>query len=208
MASETPWEDLVQALESHDPTERKEAADSLRDRRSIQAVDALLRVVVDDPDAAVRWAAAEALATIRSAKATKPLLAIFELDEENRAPIAGALVEIGDRSVIPTMLTALQHTNSDVRDNAAYVLGELGGPDVLDPLLHALGDEVPEVRYSAVEALGTLGDVRALPALRHIAEHDTGESWNDFHGAPPGQRVANAAKKAIQKLEATSAEHD
>ncbi|MBA3827038.1 MAG: HEAT repeat domain-containing protein [Ktedonobacterales bacterium] len=170
MADALPWEEWLQTLASADPASH------------------------------VRSAAAGALGQLGDPRATQPLLAAFSADAENRGLIAGALSQIGDRSVIPAMLAALGHGDSDVRDNAAYVLGTLGGPEVLDPLLHALKDVAPEVRYTAAEALGTLGDVRALPALQAVAEQDSGKSWSDFHGAPPGQSVAFTAQRAIEEL--------
>ncbi|NEQ67430.1 MAG: hypothetical protein F6K21_18360 [Symploca sp. SIO2D2] len=67
--------------------------------------------------------------------------------------------------VIPGLLNALQHENSDVRWRVAWVLENLGSPEAIPGLLNALQDENSNVRQSAVRALENLGSPEAVPEL-------------------------------------------
>ena len=73
-------------------------------------------------------------------------------------------------------LTALQDSNSSVRQAAAEALGQIGDPRAVEPLVLSLSDENGEVRRAVAEALGQIGDPRAIePLLFMLGDKDRSE---------------------------------
>ncbi len=60
---------------------------------------------------------------------------------------------------------ALNHSDSDVRFQAAIALGEVGNPQAVDALIAALNHSDSGVRWQAAEALGKIGSPQAINAL-------------------------------------------
>jgi HEAT repeat protein len=73
---------------------------------------------------------------------------------------------VAGREAIPALVTALTHTDSQVRWRAARILGRIRDRSAADALVLALEDDVAEVSWRAAEALGALGE-DGLAALLH-----------------------------------------
>jgi HEAT repeat protein len=135
-----------------------------------------LRKALDDEDAGVRWAAADALLRIdpdTGARLAVPVLARLAADKdyESRKYVLESLIEIGPpaRAAVPTLIEILK-AKQKYRGLAARALGRIG-PDAraaVPALVEALDSDKDGVGYAAAEALGRIGpDARsALPALR------------------------------------------
>jgi HEAT repeat protein len=59
----------------------------------------------------------------------------------------------------------LNHTDRNVRANAAASLGQIGDPRAIEPLALALIEQDDSVYYEAANALGQLGDARGIDVL-------------------------------------------
>lgn len=133
-----------------------------------------------DPDANVRWTAAELLLTPRS-DSQHPEPPIFDaVDSETHplAPIRDALL-VSPLHVYPDVTPDLgrvaplvDHGDPGVRLCAVFVLLQIASrpnPElVLEPLLGALHHRLPDVRWAGARALGRIGasdPSRAAPAL-------------------------------------------
>ncbi len=169
-------EELLNALEHDDPIERRYAAEDLGEFGDPGAVPALIKAL-DDPDRAVREAAADALINISGeevVKAVVPLLYSEVVHLRNYA--TEVLAQLGSEA-IPALLQECESENADVRKFAIDVLGQLGEvhriPDI-QPILKLLNDENVNVAASAAEALGRIGDPDAIPEL---AKYLDGPPW-------------------------------
>jgi len=101
-----------------------------------------LHPLLEDPDAAVRRAAAEVLGLI------------------------------GGPAEAPVLAAAAEDPAAEVRSAALRALGQVGGRAESDVVRAALADRVPFVRTAAAHAAGRLGDRRAAPALIEQARAD------------------------------------
>jgi HEAT repeat protein len=66
---------------------------------------------------------------------------------------------------IEGLISALRHSDSDVRASAAYHLGEVGAVSAVDALLDALTDGDPGMNAPVLRALSMIGDARAYQPL-------------------------------------------
>jgi HEAT repeat protein len=69
-----------------------------------------------------------------------------------RSAAAVALADLAAREALATLLVAVEDGDSHVRQMALSALGEIGDPRATRRLERALGDERPEVRYQAIIA--------------------------------------------------------
>jgi len=59
-------------------------------------------------------------------------------------------------------IKALEHSDWEVRRNAAFALGEIGLEEAIPALINALSDAEDSVRFSATDAIGKIGSRYAL----------------------------------------------
>jgi HEAT repeat protein len=149
-----------------------------------RAMDALIAIdgpavtpalaYLDDPLAARRAAAAEALGALRAHVAREPLMrALRDADPAVRLAATRALGKLGDPKAQPALLHLLHAPGDDARIAAIEALGALRGEDALNPLIALLDDKSARVRAAAAEALGHIGDARAVAPLRQrLADKD------------------------------------
>ena len=143
-----------------------------------------------DPDVAVRYQAARALAHFADPAALPPLL--DGLRDDNmyvRVQVTSALIHMGAPAVAG-LTEALDDARPAVRRAAAKALGKIGCADApaLRALCAALSDDADAgQRRFAAEALGRLGATEALAPL--------GAALRD-----PDARVRDAAAAALQAL--------
>ena len=143
-----------------------------------------------DPDVAVRYQAARALAHFADPAALPPLLdGLRDDDMYVRVQVTSALIHMGAPAVAG-LTEALDDARPAVRRAAAKALGKIGCADA--PALRALGAALSDdadagQRRFAAEALGRLGATEALAPL--------GAALRD-----PDARVRDAAAAALQAL--------
>jgi len=87
--------------------------------RDVSAVNRLI-ALLDDPDARIRSAAADALGTIGSRKATPALLRLLgeEKDPGRIRKLIRAIVRTREITATPDLILLLDHARSDVRQEA------------------------------------------------------------------------------------------
>lgn len=180
---------------------RATAAFVLGDMASARAVRPLIDVL-DDPDAAVRAAAARSLGRLGAPEAVKPLVYAFATRRLPRAVAGQALLAVGEAALPPlrTLLEAadpaarefavelvgllgnagdspalvgrLADSSAEVRAKAARALGRVGARDGTAALTATLRDRIPFVRAAAAHALAEVGDREAAAPLLRIAAND------------------------------------
>ena len=109
--------------------------------------------------------------------------------DQPSAPITGALVD------------ALNHSNGQVREQAAMGLALIPGGDVIDPLLKALRDKDPQVREKAAIGLSFRRDGRIVPPLLTAIEDQdpqVREKAAIALGASGDERAIGALQKAMR----------
>jgi HEAT repeats len=102
--------------------------------------------------------------------------------------------DLKDPRAVPILVPLL--SDDQVNWIVPWALGEIGDKSAIPPLITALSDSSPDMRVLAIDALGQLDAKEALPRLRTLLD-DNEKIHFDGLGT-----VAEAAKKAIAKLEA------
>lgn len=147
---------LCAALQDPDPQVRKDTAEVLGQLGSREATEPL-RAALSDKDQKVSIAVACALA--RLGELTSVLSS--DIGSEARSQAIWTINKSWASSVpnlLPTLLTALQDTNSDVRAAAASRLGKLGNRATIAPLLGAIADPENSASETVASALIELTD--------------------------------------------------
>ncbi len=120
---------------------------------------------LQDEDWAVREEAAEALGSLKDARAVLPLVRLLaDSDRSVRTAAVAALTAIGAPAVVPVG-EGLRHSNLNVQEAAASILSAIADARVLEGLVAALRSTDWVVRMHAAKALGRIGEARAVGAL-------------------------------------------
>ena len=147
---------------------RRSAAAALGGLGDVAATHGAVQPLIarlNDPQAEVRAASAEALGQLRAEAAAQPLANLLLTNRIGAtAQIAVALQRIGRPSIAP-LRPALTHSDVDVRLTATQSIAAIGTADAVVPLGEALSDSEVRVRRSAADALRVLADQRVLPQL-------------------------------------------
>jgi len=125
-----------------------------------------LVAALKDPQAPVRVAALELLATLKG-RAAVPDIAPLVLDREDSVAIGavGALFELGGDQTTAPLRKALHSPSVRVRTETASLAGDARDLRFVQDLGALLSDELPGVRRTAVEALRAIGDPATFPFL-------------------------------------------
>ena len=127
----------------------------------------LLCGALSDDNWSVRWAAAEALATLGDRAAIAPLSE--RADDPSwivQVAVVRALAELGASGLAATVTPLLRSSRKAVRETAAEALGEMGDPQVMPALATTLKRDADEfVRFAALNAILQLGAESARPYL-------------------------------------------
>ena len=109
--------EALEKLESRDPEERALGVE-WADTSTVAGYEAVIERLANDPDGAVRAAAAESLASA-DVGAVRPLLAALA-DPDPRVVLAAleSLEMLGDESIVPDLALALEHPDPAVRERA------------------------------------------------------------------------------------------
>ncbi len=169
-------EQALTDLDSDDIDVRWHAASYFVHESTPAAVEPLI-ARLDDPNAAVRAKAMQALANQYSDRARQfePVaLALHDTDSEVRAAAANALWRVGlnDPRTFLALKPVLHDPEPEVRAAAAEALGHHGDRRALRPLTYLLHDADSDVRQSACKGLGALGLKSAKHALFDVIEND------------------------------------
>lgn len=158
-----PVGELVRMTRDANAWRRARAVVSLGEIRDPSAFDAMV-VLLDDPDLAVRRAAASAFEKLRDPRAASPLVAL--------------MTDAGEPVI--------------VRSYAAMALGALKVPSTVDALLRTLDAPEALLRRAVARALCRIGDPRAREPLARLAEHDPDRTVRQvvsrYLSPRPGQR--------------------
>lgn len=150
--------------------------------RAVPALGSVLRDAKSDFDK--RWIAARALGKIGGSDSFEHLKYTLEKDRFSMARLAAisALKVLGDKSIVPSMVTALDDDAMVVRSAAADALAHLGDVSVAPALLAALDKEDNFykgrslwVRRHIVRALGELESRGSVPRLVEALDDKDGE---------------------------------
>jgi HEAT repeat protein len=155
-------EDVLRKHGKPSPVGEDQAIEVDRPQRSLEASLAALQ----DPDSAVRRAAARTLGMAGNRQAVEPLIRALQDDAWTvRCPAAMALGQIKDPRAVESLIQALQDEVCHVRMMAALTLGEIEDARAVEPLLPVTVDKDSWVRQTATRALGQIADPRAVEAL-------------------------------------------
>jgi HEAT repeat protein len=186
-------------------------------------------------DAAIRIAAAEALAPMKDPQAVEPLVAL--LADENpgvRLAAVAALSARGGFRVVEPLVAALDDSNPDVRATAATAvyrrlmtdpdsetrratasaLGRIRADSAVEPLIKAVMDPDESVRVAAIRALQAIGDIAAVLPLIIVLAHEQVRQRSTGRSNPAVERAATRAldalgdEKAIEPLESALSHDD
>jgi len=196
-----------------EPAERLAAARKLAKQKDIQAVAALIDVLINDADGQVRTAAAESLGQIGDPLAYEALLRSAEAEQDEKIQTAAQtsaqtlkpLVEAKGlyvSEVFPPMnegdtkladyLQDGRFGDGRAREEAADELAEFKGTQAVAALINLMINDLnEEVREEAAESLGQTGDRMALPFLE----------WSRLHD--PDKSTRNDAEESIGKIRDT-----
>ena len=164
-------ERVARALASSDPTERRTAAQKLRDLPP-ELAKPLVRKALGDLDVEVRVQAAAAASQLRlegSGDLVIPWLS--ETDSRLRLAACDVILAAPTPRAVQALGRVLSDQSPQVRLSAAHAMGTSATREAVSPLLGHLDDTAPEVRSEVARALGRLGDPRAvLPLVSKIQD--------------------------------------
>lgn len=87
---------------------------------------------------------------------------------ELSAPAARALARLGDREIIPRLMTMIEEPNELKGDAAVFSLARLGGDDVLQEMKVRLGETEGIIKYRVLKVLYRMKDPSAVDEIRKI----------------------------------------
>lgn len=148
------------AAEPKDPGSVFSEADAEKVRQSLQ-----------DPDPAVRWAAAQLLYNVRDPQ-LGPLLEKMIADDPDadlRIKIVGMMKGREDLARLGGLVKGLHDVDKSVRIASLSALGDIGDPSVVTWVTALLKDPEPDVKIAALQTLGRFQDKRKVE-FRALAE--------------------------------------
>lgn len=121
-----------------------------------------VRASLQDPDPAVRWAAAQLLYNVRDPQ-LGPLLEKMideDPDPELRIKIVGMMKGREDLVRLGGLVRGLRDVDKGVRIASLNALGDIGDPSVVTWVTALLKDPEPDVKIAALQTLGRFQDKR------------------------------------------------
>jgi len=151
------------------------ALDSIQ---STQAVQALIRILLNDQDYCTRIEAVSALESIRSEEAVEPLIKILKDQDQDmvvRSRVALALASIGSEDAVESLICARDDQSENVRLAARVGLHKVGSDKIVEPLTRALKDPDRDVRRNAAFALADsiVSDQAVEPLIEALKDPDS-----------------------------------
>lgn len=92
---------------------------------------------------------------------------VAEIEFQHRGELLDNLLWLSQsgEQAIPFLLKGLEHSESKVRANCAWVLGRIGDRRTIPALQTASRDSVPSVKLEVARSLVLMGDIQQAPAL-------------------------------------------
>jgi len=186
-------------LEDPDATVRLAAVDGLWENEDFRLVPVLANVLLNDPAAEVRAAAATSLGRFmlsgeslaysgESVVIDLIRAAYWHPDERMRISAVFAMGRSADDRWAPEVLRELHNPSPQMRYEAARACGELELADAVPALLELIEDVDAEVQEAAIWALGQIGGDEARQALDACRHSDN-------------EALRGAAREALRELE-------
>ncbi|MDB9529874.1 HEAT repeat domain-containing protein [Oscillatoria sp. CS-180] len=180
---------IVTACKDDSPRVRYAAMsqmDTIGNHNRQQTLDLLRDALLNDPEADVQSAAADALGGLQMTEAFEDLRSVYETTEEwlLKFSIIAALGEMGDARAFDMLASAIESDITLVSTAAIGSLGELGDPRAVPLLLPYVDADDWQVRHRVTQALGQFDSPQAKAALEKLSQ-DTSAT------------VADAAKRHI-----------
>lgn len=199
--------DLIAALElATTPLVREIVCRIIGDRYAEIAVPNLIKALGDE-SAAVRYAAADALAKIGDARAGPPLLERFNASEDTpwvKHMLALALGAVGYQPAIKPLVQALSNTDPSLRGCAAWSLGALGAVEAKGALRQAIASET-EIGYTMERLREALDTIQLISEALSTKDESAGLLKLAYALNPPSSLRA-AAASAIGRFKSKEAE--
>jgi HEAT repeat protein len=169
-------------------------------------------------DAAIRMAAADALAPLKDPLAVEPLAALLRDEHAGvRRAAVGALAERGGVRVVEPLVAALNDPDPEVQDVAAHAvfkrlmtdpdqetrrgtataLGKIRWSDAVGPLVKAVMDADESVRLASIRALQAIDDVYAVLPLIIVQAHEQVRQKTTGRSSLVVERAAAQALEAL-----------
>lgn len=165
-------ETLILQLKDPDVLKRREAAQTLAERRSWYAVRPLI-VALDDTDSEVRRYAARSLGDLQDRRAVEPLLKHLPLARGlERYTMIAAVAVLRDESSVEALLPWLKDPDPETRRHTIRALATLGEKRAGPSLVFSLKDLLAPNRREAAKAMGKLAYPGAIPALTLMIKDD------------------------------------
>ncbi len=192
----------ARALQSPDVAARLHAVEKLATSTDVKAVQSLIETLSDE-DEHVRACAAMGLGDVGDEDAIEPLVQLIQNESNHEILVAATsgLAKLDRKRAIETLMAALDHEESAVRQNAASAarkvlwahlseqeqarvavaqsawaeVASLGTP-AIEALVHAVHHGTQHGQREAAEALGSIANPEACAALERLLEDDALES--------------------------------
>jgi HEAT repeat protein len=174
---------LLEALSDNEADVRAGALLGLGTFKDPATFDRMADLLLDDPQIAVRQAAAKALGGTNHPQAIPYLMVALHdpfwwYEREQAAVVLLEAIEGMGGMVVETLLEALKDSEMTVRRYAAMLLGRIGDPRAVQPLGMSLYDTHFEVGKAAAESLAGFGPA-GLKVLAEALHHP--EAWLRQH---------------------------
>ncbi len=183
---------LIAKLDSSYPLVRHYAVSALKNFNDALVIQKLLAILADSEETIdIRHQAALSLGEIGNKIAIPDLLKIYQSPDQPVESKLLAVITLGMLSNPIGFDFAMEFTHSDqpyLIGLALTALGHIKNSKALPTLIDYLKYGNKAQRAIAAEALGNLGDAQAIPPLKQVT-------------SDPIQSVADAARKALNKLE-------
>ena len=165
--------DLRHRLLSQDAQVRRVAVLEFADCGEEDLLPAVIALLREDPESALRAEAARALAGCNDVAAVEALVLALNDQAPVRAAAASSLAELKDAHAGAVLLRHACHDDPFVRASVLRTLKELRIPAAAEPAMLALEHADASVRREAVGVLGWLKCLAAIPRIAGLAVADT-----------------------------------
>lgn len=181
----------------HADFERMSQLDKLIGKYSVEKSIGFLKRLLDDPDTAMRIAAADHLASSESHRTLglKHATGMLERDEKLKDGNRAALLDMLAKHHHLPSIDLVTRINSETRDSmirekVLHLLETAGRPDAQLFLLTELKKGKPDMTTAIIDALAACGTAEAVEPLYRLSE----KSRNPF--------IKSAVTKAIERIQA------
>jgi hypothetical protein len=202
------------ALQDTEATVRQHAIEALWENEQPGVMRQFVSLMLNDPDMAVRAAAATALGRFVLLgeleemagdivlEAEEALVQICQQPNQDLEVHRRALESLAysrRKEVIPFITQASEHENVKMQASALFAMGRNGDPRWIPNISSALQHDDPELRYEAARAAGEIGLTQAVPRLIQLA-HSQDRDIKEIAIWSLGEIGGNEAQNALFEM--------